>query len=604
MVEKPKNAEGKYVEGTQEVIYVYEKIEEPKPEVEGSVVTKYVDKEGKEIAQRNTTTDKVGNEYTTENKEIPGYKLVEKPKNAEGKYVEGTQEVIYVYEKIEEPKPEVEGSVVTKYVDKEGKEIAQRNITTDQVGKGYTTENKEIPGYKLVEKPKNAEGKYVEGTQEVIYVYEKIEEPKPEVEGSVVTKYVDKEGKEIAQRNTTTDKIGNEYTTENKEIPGYNLVEKPKNAEGKYVEGTQEVIYVYEKIEEPKPEVEGSVVTKYVDKEGKEIAQRNTTTDKVGNEYTTENKEIPGYKLVEKPKNAEGKYVEGTQEVIYVYEKIEEPKPEVEGSVVTKYVDKEGKEIAQRNITTDQVGKGYTTENKEIPGYKLVEKPKNAEGKYVEGTTEVIYVYEKIEEPKPEVEGSVVTKYVDKEGKEIAQRNTTTDQVGKGYTTENKEIPGYKLVGKPKNAEGKYVEGTTEVIYVYEKVEEPKTKLKEGSVITKYVDKEGNEIIAVTSTTDKIGNNYKTDAKEIPGYKLVEKPKNAKGKYVEGTTEVIYVYEKVEELNVPMDPKDSNNLKDESLKKEKPMLPKTGAKEASLFGAILCILSGAILLVYRFKKNF
>ncbi|WP_242310129.1 MucBP domain-containing protein, partial [Bacillus cereus group sp. BfR-BA-01524] len=157
---------------------------------------------------------------------------------------------------------------------------------------------------------------------------------------------------------------------------------------------------------------------------------------------------------------------------------------------------------------------------------------------------------------------------------------------------------------KPKNAEGKYVEGTTEVIYVYEKVEEPKTKLKEGSVITKYVDKEGNEIIAVTSTTDKIGNNYKTEAKEIPGYKLVEKPKNAKGKYVEGTTEVIYVYEKVEELNVPMDPKDSNNLKDESLKKEKPMLPKTGAKEASLFGAILCILSGAILLVYRFKKNF
>ncbi|WP_242310659.1 MucBP domain-containing protein, partial [Bacillus cereus group sp. BfR-BA-01524] len=226
----------------------------------------------------------------------------------------------------------------------------------------------------------------VEGTQEVIYVYEKIEEPKPEVEGSVVTKYVDKEGKEIAQRNTTTDKVENEYTTENKEIPGYKLVEKPKNAEGKYVEGTQEVIYVYEKIEEPKPEVEGSVVTKYVDKEGKEIAQRNTTTDKIGNEYTTENKEIPGYNLVEKPKNAEGKYVEGTQEVIYVYEKIEEPKPEVEGSVVTKYVDKEGKEIAQRNITTDQVGKGYTTENKEIPGYKLVEKPKNAEGKYVEGT--------------------------------------------------------------------------------------------------------------------------------------------------------------------------------------------------------------------------
>ncbi|WP_369689502.1 MULTISPECIES: hypothetical protein [Bacillus cereus group] len=34
---------------------------------------------------------------------------------------------------------------------------------------------------------------------------------------------------------------------------------------------------------------------------------------------------------------------------------------------------------------------------------------------------------------------------------------------------------------------------------------------------------------------------------------MIEKPKKAKGKYVEGATEVIYVYEKVEELNVPMD---------------------------------------------------
>ncbi|MGG3386335.1 MucBP domain-containing protein, partial [Bacillus anthracis] len=39
---------------------------------------------------------------------------------------------------------------------------------------------------------------------------------------------------------------------------------------------------------------------------------------------------------------------------------------------------------------------------------------------------------------------------------------------------------------------------------------------------------------------------YKTESKEIPGYKLVEKPKNAEGKYEEGTKEVIYVYEKVE----------------------------------------------------------
>nr|WP_245916811.1 MucBP domain-containing protein [Bacillus fungorum] len=67
-----------------------------------------------------------------------------------------------------------------------------------------------MPGYKLVEKPKNTEGKYVEGTQEVIYVYEKIEELKPEVKGSVVTKYVDKDGNEIIQGISTTDKVEND----------------------------------------------------------------------------------------------------------------------------------------------------------------------------------------------------------------------------------------------------------------------------------------------------------------------------------------------------------------------------------------------------------
>ncbi|MFC9581027.1 MucBP domain-containing protein, partial [Bacillus cereus] len=153
-------------EGTTEVIYVYEK-------VKGNVVTKYVDKEGNELVPGTNTMDQIGKDYKTESKDIPGYKLVEKPKNAEGKYEEGTTEVIYVYEK-------VEGNVVTKYVDKEGKELVPGTSTTDQVGKDYKTESKDIPGYKLVEKPKNAEGKYVEGTQEVIYVYEKIEEPKPE----------------------------------------------------------------------------------------------------------------------------------------------------------------------------------------------------------------------------------------------------------------------------------------------------------------------------------------------------------------------------------------------------------------------------------------
>ncbi|MGR6010464.1 MucBP domain-containing protein [Bacillus cereus] len=257
-------------------------------------------------------------------------------------------------------------------------------------------------------------------------------------------------------------------------------------------------------------------------------------------------------------------------------------------------MDKEGNELVPGTSTTDQVGKDYKTEAKEIPGYKLVEKPKNAEGKYEEGTKEVIYVYEK-------VEGNVVTKYVDKEGNELVPGTSTTDQVGKDYKTEAKEIPGYKLVEKPKNAEGKYEEGTTEVIYVYEKVEElkptptPKPEVG-GNVVTKYVDQDGNEIAQRNKTTGKIGNEYTTEAKEIPGYKLVEKPKNAEGKYEEGTKEVIYVYEKVGELNSSKEPKGSiepkEPMKDESLNKEKPMLPNTGAKKIRYYGQFYVLYQG------------
>ncbi|MDA2396846.1 MucBP domain-containing protein, partial [Bacillus cereus] len=39
-----------------------------------------------------------------------------------------------------------------------------------------------------------------------------------------------------------------------------------------------------------------------------------------------------------------------------------------------------------------------------------------------------------------------------------------------------------------------------------------------GNVVTKYVDKDGKELVSGDKTTDKVGKDYKTEAKEIPGY--------------------------------------------------------------------------------------
>ncbi len=66
--------------------------------------------------------------------------------------------------------------------------------------------------------------------------------------------------------------------------------------------------------------------------------------------------------------------------------------------------------------------------------------------------------------------GKIVTKYVDKAtNKEIATSEEITDRVGVDYETKAKEIEYYKLEGTPENAKGKVTNGTTEVIYYYNK---------------------------------------------------------------------------------------------------------------------------------------
>ena len=91
--------------------------------------------------------------------------------------------------------------------------------------------------------------------------------------------------------------------------------------------------------------------------------------------------------------------------VIYYYEKIPS------GKVIAQYVDIDtNEEILYRDEETGEyktyreesqgyVGDNYTTEEKEIPYYKLVEEtiPANKEGKYAEEDIYVTYYYEKLE---------------------------------------------------------------------------------------------------------------------------------------------------------------------------------------------------------------
>lgn len=148
---------------------------------------------------------------------------------------------------------------------------------------------------------------------------------------------------------------------------------------------------------------------------------------------------------------------------------------DVKGKVIVKYVDKDtGEEILINNKTlatsmTGKVGSAYNTEKKVISGYTFVEDTKNTKGRYINGEINVIYYYTK-------KGANLVVKYVDEDGKEIAEKIEKEGSIGEDYTTTKKVINGYEYVRVEGKVEGKLVEGTTYVTYVYKKVKEEKTK--------------------------------------------------------------------------------------------------------------------------------
>ena len=132
-------------------------------------------------------------------------------------------------------------------------------------------------------------------------------------EGQVITDYVDEAGNSIIDSVTTTGKVGDTYETEQKEIEGYTFDKVTDNATGKYTDETINVIYSYKQIM-------GNLVVKYVDDYGKALTDDVLTTGGYGTEYTTEEKEFYGYKLIEVQGDATGKYNDGTITVTYVYQ--------------------------------------------------------------------------------------------------------------------------------------------------------------------------------------------------------------------------------------------------------------------------------------------
>ena len=139
---------------------------------EGKVVVRYQDDKGKDIADAEVFSGKIGERFTTERKEIEGYHFKEIQGNSSGTFSEKEQTITYVYTK-QETVPEKGGDVTVNYVDEAGKKLAESELLSGNIGAAYETKQKTIKGYSFKELQGNAKGKFTSKAQTVTYIYKK-----------------------------------------------------------------------------------------------------------------------------------------------------------------------------------------------------------------------------------------------------------------------------------------------------------------------------------------------------------------------------------------------------------------------------------------------
>ena len=506
----------------------------------GNVIVKYVDKNtGEEIpgeggtSLKETKSDKVDESYNTEQKAIDEYTFVESTNNTQGIYtlesVTTPIEVIYYYKR--------NAKVIVNHIDKNtGNKIPEADGSDSTVtknglvGDSYTSASKNFDDYVLVEKPK--EETVTLKPEEIVlnYYYSHISQ-------GVIEKHIDDITGEILYNEEHKGKEGDSYDIPSKTFDGYKLVQEklPTNSKGKMTKEPIIVIYYYN--------YNSTVTVKHIDKNtGEEIPNPDGTpstenkTGNIGEEYKTEPKDIPGYDLIkeELPNNAEGTFTKDKIEVKYYYIK------KSAGVTENHYDVKTREKIADEKKYTGHVGDKFETFSKMIDAYELirVEKDKveikdksNVSGLMTENEIKVDYYYIK--------KTNVTVKYVDKStNKELQDPTLIPGYEDDEYKTEPKTIPGYDLVKEeiPSNKEGTMTSTPIEVIYYYK---------KKTNVEVRYVDEDNEkDLLPSENIPGLVGDNYKTEQKDIKYYNFVKSTNNTEGKMEEDTIIVKYIYKK------------------------------------------------------------
>ena len=363
---------------------------------------------------------------------------------------------------------------------------------------------------------------------------------------NLVVKYVDENGKELLPTETKEGKVGDDYSTSGKVITGYVLDRVEGEAKGKIGTDGTTVTYVYKPIGSWIPNIPGQPTNpiKYPnDPQDPTKPGQPTEVLPYVPGFTPEDKDGNPLKPVDPTDPSKGYVVpniptDPSQDTVinYVANK---------AKLVVKYVDENGKELLPTETKEGKVGDDYSTSGKVITGYVLDRVEGEAKGKIGTDGTTVTYVYKPIGSWIPNIPGQPTNpiKYPnDPQDPTKPGQPTEVLPYVPGFTPEDKDGNPLKPVDPTDPSKGYVVPNIptdpsqdTVINYVANK----------AKLVVKYVDEKGKDLIPSETTEGKVGDEYTTTGKVIPGHLLVRVDGDAKGKIGKDGSTVTYVYKPI-----------------------------------------------------------
>jgi|GEM_PF-2015218 len=490
---------------------------------QGTVVVTHVTDKGIELRPAETATGEVGETFSFSQIESDVYKLKEINGEPNDTFVEGVKYVEFVYELRE-------AGLVVNYLEYGTDKVLDDSVTetfkvNDKVTNIYEQEFIELDGslYEFVTTTYEPDNSLVM-TKDGIVVdhYYKLVPT-----GSVVVKYVDTAGNEIAPSDSSSGNIYETYSYQPKNIEGYiySYVADGSDAEsGNYpANDTNEIVYVYVR-------ATGTLVVRYL-----ELGTDKVLADNVSEVYNTgdtvtnlHEKEIDKYDYNSSDVPSSLVMTEDGIEIIHYYTLTPT------GTATAHYVDREGNDLLDEIVKAGTIKETYSFSEQVIDGWHLVEIDGEETGNFpADSNNDVYYIYER--------DTGVLTVYYLEEGTNETLSQTYTETMHTGNKVEDlheRDIDLYELVASEIPADlTMTTEGLT-ITYWYRLI-------PTGDAVAKFVDTEGNPLADEITAAGNIYETYEFKPIDIPGYKHISTEGTEAGNFpANSTNEVIYIYER------------------------------------------------------------